>query len=125
MANAIIQPQAIRLNGNLAGTAKGSSTDYTSNDTRQKGLTGTLGHSDGIPDADFEITKIEVTGDTTTDQIIDALANKLPIEVEATVGSRVLVSTCRCISFSLKSESETGTIEGTIKLESSGNPQWL
>ena len=123
MANNRIQPQYLRLNGKSIANVTGSSTEINSNDQRQKALEGTIGHSDGITDCDFEIkTIIALTGDDTR-AITDILLNKESCEIQGTLAGDVLVVTCRCITFSGSSEAESGKYEGSYKFESSGNIQ--
>ena len=123
MANNRIQPQYLKLNGKAIAHVTGSSTDLNSNDARQKALEGTVGHSDGIADCDFEIkTIITLTGND-DEAIVDIILGKESCEIQATFGGRVFVVTCRCISMSGSSEAESGKFEGTYKFESSGNIQ--
>lgn len=123
MANNRIQPQYIRLNGKAIANVTGSSTDLASNDQRQIALEGVIGHSDGVATLDFEIkTIVAISGDDTI-QITNILLNKEPCEIQGTLGDSVLVVTCRCVSFSGNSESESGKYEGSYKFENSGNIQ--
>jgi hypothetical protein len=120
MANTLIQPQYLSLNGKRIAFVTGSSVDIASNDERQVALEGVVGHSDGVPFCDFEIkTIVAITGsDDAT--IIGILINKEYCEIEATIGSQSAVVTCRCVTFSGNSEAQSGKFEGSYKFESSG-----
>ena len=120
MANALIQPQYLTLNGKRIAFVSGSSVDINSNDERQIALEGVVGHSDGVPTCDFEIkTIVAITG--SDDAIItDILLNKEYCEVEGTLGSQTIISTCRCVNFNGNSEAMNGKFEGSYKFENSG-----
>lgn len=121
MANTLIQPQYLSINGTRVAHVTGSSTDIASNDERQVTLEGTIGHSDGVPTCDFEIKTIVCLSGGDEDRLTDALLNKEYIDVEGTLGSSTIVTTCRCVNFSGNSEAANGKFEGSFKFENSGN----
>ena len=120
MANTLIQPQYLSLNGKRIAFVTGSSIDIASNDERQVALEGVVGHSDGIAFCDFEVkTIVTITGSDDA-AMIGIIINKEYCEIEATVGGQSAVVTCRCVSFSGSSEAANGKFEGSYKFESSG-----
>lgn len=121
MANTLIQPQYLSINGKRVAHVTGSSTEIASNDERQIALEGVIGHSDGVPTCDFEIKTIVCITGGDEDALVDALLNKEYIDVEGTLGSSTIVTTCRCINFSGNSEAASGKFEGSFKFENSGN----
>jgi hypothetical protein len=123
MANNRIQPQFLRLDGKAIAHVTGSGIELASNDQRQKALEGTIGHSDGIPDCDFEVKTIITLTDGDDEAIVEIILGKRYCEMQATFAGRVFVVTCRCVTFSGSSEAESGKYEGTYKFESSGDIQ--
>lgn len=121
MANTIIQPQYLSLNGKRIAFVTGSSIDLASNDERQVALEGVIGHSDGVPTLDYEIKTIVALTGSDDALITDILLNKEYCEIEGTLGSQSIISTCRCITFSGNSEAANGKFEGSYKFENSGN----
>lgn len=120
MANALIQPQYLSLNGKRIAFVTGSSIDIASNDERMIATEGVIGHSDGVPTCDFEIkTIVAITGSDDA-AITDILLNKEYGDIEGTLGSQTIVTTCRCVNFSGNSEAANGKFEGTYKFENSG-----
>ena len=120
MANTLIQPQYLSLNGKRIAFVTGSSVDIASNDERQIALEGVIGHSDGVATCDFEVKTIVTLTGSDDAAITDILINKEYCEIEAMLGSQSLVVTTRCVSFSGNSEAQSGKFEGTYKFESSG-----
>lgn len=124
MANAVIRPSAIYVNGKKIATLTGSTIDINSNDQRQLALDGYLGHSDGITVSDFEAKKIEIFGDADTDQLMNLILLKQYCEVQGTIGSKLASITSRCISANFSSEVENGRLDGTFKFEG-GEPTFV
>ncbi len=117
MANARIRPSALYVNGDKLATLTGSTFDFNSNDQRQLVIDGYLGHSDGIDVTDTEAKIIVPVGDTTIDEILRLFFLKEYLEVQGTVGDKLVSITSRCISFNVTSDVENGKLEGTFKFE--------
>lgn len=117
MANARIRPSALYVNGDKLATLSGSTFDFNSNDQRQLVIDGYLGHSDGIEVTDTEAKIIIPVGDVTIDEIVRLLQDKEYLEVQGTVGDKLVSITSRCVSFNVTSEVESGKLEGTFKFE--------
>lgn len=124
MSNAVLRPSAIYLDGKKIATLSGSTFDLASNDQRSLVLDGYLGHSDGITTSDVEVKTITPYGDTTVDQIMNLILNKRYCELQATLGSKLISFTSRCISVSFSSEVENGRLDGTFKFEG-GEPTYV